>query len=755
MDSHEIIIVGLIALVVIPIVVVGIIFLARPVFQAIGWILKHVWKFVASEFGDGLRLIGGAVTSVVFAVLGVGSILFGKRVAAEHYWGRIPVEWSVMLGCVYRLVIGNPARLLLLTPLVEGLEQRIPMAMATSPGARGSSWRQGQFEGYTIVGTLPGGGSGSRLFIATPTAEKRAGLLRTGLVGAGVVDRVVIKSFSLADGSTLPQIIRENRALPAAKRMGLILEHDLTEERFYYVTPYVPGESLSVVVTRLHAASTETGLSVETLREGVGYVADLLSTLRSYHGGGLWHKDVKPDNIIVSDGRAHLVDFGLITPLRSAMTLTTHGTEYFRDPEMVRMALRGVRVHEVDGVRFDVYAAGSVLYSIIENSFPAHGGLSQISKRCPEALKWIVRRAMADYDKRYDTAGAMLGDIRAVLDAVDPFGVRPADLPSVYSSKEASAMSQTAAPSAGLPDQNELGGTSVGRRATSATTASPQEAPKVQANTGARVGVPIVQEPVHLELTSWLRGTYTWVVPTFQDVEGATGITGLNAALERGERRAKDSANRADRRARLRRQFGGGAVRNSSWGIVLAAAILLAGIVVIVSALQGRSEPRANVSETASAEVAGEQILAIDTNAADAVGPRPGQCEVVVLTDRMSLGAADQRVLDELLGAVRRGWLIPTGPGVEGNSTALTEATSLLVKLAGKQYGMPEAQSAAQAWMQQHPNIWGVVWLDSTETPVLRILAGAKQAGTEQDGGERNLNETANEATETEASKPG
>ena len=37
------------------------------------------------------------------------------------------------------------------------------------------------------------------------------------------------------------------------------------------------------------------------------------------------------------------MDFGLVTPLRSAMTLTTHGTEYFRDPEMVRMALKGVK----------------------------------------------------------------------------------------------------------------------------------------------------------------------------------------------------------------------------------------------------------------------------------------------------------------------------------------------------------------------------------------------------------------------------
>ncbi|MCP6440745.1 hypothetical protein NL474_30330, partial [Klebsiella pneumoniae] len=77
---------------------------------------------------------------------------------------------------------------------------------------------------------------------------------------------------------------------------------------------------------------------------------------------------------------------------------TTHGTEYFRDPEMVRLALRGVKVQEVDGAKFDLYAAGAVLYSMIENSFPAHGVLSPINKRCPEALRWIVRRAMADYD---------------------------------------------------------------------------------------------------------------------------------------------------------------------------------------------------------------------------------------------------------------------------------------------------------------------------------------------------------------------
>src|SRR5262245_60968748 len=161
---------------------------------------------------------------------------------------------------------------------------------------------------------------------------------------------------------------------------------------------YVPGDSLNLVTQRLHASTGGSGLGRRELQEVLSYSSDLLRTLRAYHDGGLWHKDVKPDNVIVCGGRAHLVDFGLVTPLRSSMTLTTHGTEYFRDPEMVRMALKGVKVHEVDGAKFDIYAVGAVLFSMVENSFPAHGGLSQISRPCPETVRWIVRRAMTDCD---------------------------------------------------------------------------------------------------------------------------------------------------------------------------------------------------------------------------------------------------------------------------------------------------------------------------------------------------------------------
>ncbi len=305
--------------------------------------------------------------------------------------------------------------------------------MAAAPTRdKPSKKRVGMFDGYKIIGSLKGGGSGGKLYIAEPDEVKRAVFAKRKL---GEIDQVVIKVFSLNDGSSLPQIVRESRALDAARQLGLVLEHEMSPERFYYVMRYVPGESLSVVTQRMHTMSPTGGLGNEEMGKAMGYMRDLLVALDTYHNAELWHKDVKPDNIIV-DGReshahAHLVDFGLVTPMRSAMTLTTHGTEYFRDPELVRQALRGVKVHQIDGSKFDVYAAGAVLYSMIENSFPAHGGLSQITKRCPEALRWIVRRAMAEYDRRYPSAAAMLADLYVVMEASDPFAIKPIDLPSV------------------------------------------------------------------------------------------------------------------------------------------------------------------------------------------------------------------------------------------------------------------------------------------------------------------------------------
>jgi serine/threonine protein kinase len=281
----------------------------------------------------------------------------------------------------------------------------------------------------------------------------------------------------------------------------------MDEHRFYYVTPYHEGDHLGIVTRQLHGESEGQGLGARELATGLGYVADLLDTLSRYHGGGLWHKDVKPENVIVHDGRAHLVDLGLVTPLRSAMTLTTHGTEYFRDPEMVRMALRGVKVHQVDGAKFDIYAVGAVLYFLLENTFPAHGALSAFSRRSPEALRWIVRRAMADYSKRYETAAAVLADLGAVRAAADPYAVRPADLPSMGgSTPEAPHAAADGAPQ--RPREAAVASSAGSPRPPAAATAG-------FGHPGAGTGTRSWSEPTRpaVRVTNWWTGAYQAVEP--------------------------------------------------------------------------------------------------------------------------------------------------------------------------------------------------------------------------------------------------
>jgi len=452
MNMNFLEVIGIVLLTVMGVAAVGaiVVYSVVSLVKVIGWIVKHIARFVWGEVSDVARFIGAILLAVLYVPMILGCILIWRWSAARHYGSALTNELGTAGVCLYRVVIGHPLRLVCLNGLTEGLERRLPAVMAAAPtadlphtvaaaggrgggggGAGGSPGsKRGQFEGYNIVGSLAAGGSGAKLYVAEPDYIKAAWFANTGMN----VGQVVIKSFSLAEGSSLPQIVRESRSLDAAKRLGLILDHDLTSERFYYVMRYVPGESLSLMTHQLHAASPASGLGDFQLAAALSYACDLVATLSTYHRGGLWHKDVKPDNIIVAtrtDRKAHLVDFGLVSSLRSAMTLTTHGTEYFRDPEMVRLALKGVKVHEVDGTKFDIFAAGAVVYSMIEDSFPAHGVLSQVSKRCPEAVKWVIRRAMTEYDKRYVSADAMLADLQYVAMAKDPFVIRPVDLPSM------------------------------------------------------------------------------------------------------------------------------------------------------------------------------------------------------------------------------------------------------------------------------------------------------------------------------------
>ena len=118
--------------------------------------------------------------------------------------------------------------------------------------------------------------------------------------GQNPPEKVVIKAFDLGYGSTIPQIVRESRSLEAAKRLGLLLDHELGDEAFHYVMPFAPGVDLATETSELHAASGGAGLTGEQLRTVLGYARDLCDHLTRFHEEGLWHKDIKPSNLMVA-----------------------------------------------------------------------------------------------------------------------------------------------------------------------------------------------------------------------------------------------------------------------------------------------------------------------------------------------------------------------------------------------------------------------------------------------------------------------
>lgn len=276
-------------------------------------------------------------------------------------------------------------------------------------------------ENYVVVDELPQGGSSARLYVVRKkTAEPGAALF-------------VLKYFDLRQGGNLESVVRESHAAELAKRLGLIVESNLGNQAFWYVMPYYHGETLTKGVMRNFSAARETGALQGHVRMSLGYVHQLLQIIAQYHEAGVIHKDIKPDNLIIAGERIYLIDIGLMTPLGSMAQLTTHGTEYFRDPEMVRLALQGREVREVDAAKFDVYSIGAVLFFAVSGEFPTSGALSRLPNDVPLAVQWVVNRAMTGMEQRYANARAMLTDIDYLFWAASTGNlaeVKPADLPS-------------------------------------------------------------------------------------------------------------------------------------------------------------------------------------------------------------------------------------------------------------------------------------------------------------------------------------
>ncbi len=145
--------------------------------------------------------------------------------------------------------------------------------------------------------------------------------------------------------------------------LGLIDSGDV-DGFFYYVMPYVEGETLRDRIAR----SGE--LPVHDAVRLLGEIAEALAVA---HKANVVHRDIKPENILLSGRHAMVMDFGVakaVTEASGRQQLTTAGvalgTPAYMAPE------QATADPQLDG-RVDIYALGVLAYEMLTGHPPFHG----------------------------------------------------------------------------------------------------------------------------------------------------------------------------------------------------------------------------------------------------------------------------------------------------------------------------------------------------------------------------------------------
>ena len=220
---------------------------------------------------------------------------------------------------------------------------------------------------------------------------------------------------------------REATAIAALSDNNIvnILDVGSQDDVNYIVMEYVKGKTLKELIKQFGKLNYETAITI---------AIQIAKALECAHKNNIIHRDVKPQNILVTEeGLIKVTDFGIAKSTSSATltnTTTIMGSAHYFSPEQAKGTL-------VDN-RTDLYSLGVVLYEMVTGRVPFEADSpvtialkhiqeevvppKQINSKIPESLNKLIIKAMEkDPGMRYQNARDIINDLQKIKE--DPNAV--------------------------------------------------------------------------------------------------------------------------------------------------------------------------------------------------------------------------------------------------------------------------------------------------------------------------------------------
>jgi serine/threonine protein kinase, bacterial len=265
----------------------------------------------------------------------------------------------------------------------------------------------------------------------------------------------VMESRYAGDHQFLTRFQREARAVARLKDPGVVAVYDqgMDGQHPYLVMELVEGGTLRELLAERGPMPPHAVAAV---------LGPVLSGLAVAHAAGLVHRDVKPENVLISDdGAVKIADFGLVRAVAEAKITSTSvilGTAAYLSPEQVSTGDADPRsdVYSVGVLAFELLTgvtpftgdtALTVAYQRMDNDVPAPS--SRIDG-VPRQFDELVLRATArDPAQRYSDANDMRDDLEEI---VDELGLPDFRVPAPRNSAQHASLVMHRAPTRGRGD---------------------------------------------------------------------------------------------------------------------------------------------------------------------------------------------------------------------------------------------------------------------------------------------------------------